>query len=187
MNKRQSIPFIILLVAFLTWLYLKPQKELPETSKHQPSYIAYNVTNTHFDIAGRSDYKLYADKVINFNATNKTLFENPRVIIYARKTDDNVPSIWQLSSKKGVLYNQDTLTLNDDVWLKNLSLDQLVQTMHTQELTILLDKKEVTSDLFVNWTGPQMKQQGVGLWGSLESEEFVVKDKIETVYLNEKN
>lgn len=187
MKKRQSVPFIILLAAFLSWLYFKPQKELAESPKHQPNYVAYKINNTHFDLHGRVSHKIFSDKTISFTESDKTIFENPRMVIYSENEQQADSSIWQITSKEGTLYEQNKMILSGDVWVKNLSLDQLIQTMNTEELTILIDQKEISNDLLVTWTGPQMHQQGVGLWGSLVSEELIVKDKIKTVYLNEKN
>lgn len=187
MNKRQGIPFVILLVAFLLWLYFKPQNILTERDKHQPNYIAFNISNTHFNEMGVITHQVFSDKTVSLSEDDVTLFQNPRVIVYTANAQTDVSTVWQISSKDGILYGQNKLILLTDVWVKNLSLDQLVQTMTTQKLTLLLDQKEISSDLLVTWTGPQMQQQGTGMWGSLATQELIVKDKIKAVYFNEKN
>lgn len=185
MNKRKSIPFILLLLVFLLWLYFKPETIQPEQPKHQLNYIAHNVSNIHFDETGSIEHKIFSDKVTSFASENITVFEKPNLIVYVKSENNNEPTVWQMSSEGGTLYKQNKLVLSKNVWVKNLSLDQLVQTMATEELTILLDQKEISSDLLVTWQGPQMQQQGVGMWASLITEELIVKDKIEAVYLNE--
>ncbi len=185
MTKRQSIPFILLLFAFLLWLYFKPETILPTLPKHQPNYIAYNVSNVHFDETGKIGHKIFADKTTSFASKDITVFENPKVIIYIANKETNNTTVWQISGEDGILYEQNKLILSNDVWVENLSLDQLVQTMATEKLTILLDQKEISSDLPVTWKGPQMQQQGIGMWASLITEELIVKDNIKAVYLNE--
>lgn len=185
MNKRQSIPFILLLCAFLLWLFFKPETNLPVLPKQQLNYTAHKVSSTHFDESGKIAHKLYADKATRFAEKDITVFENPQVIFYIENKETKGTTIWQITSESGLLYEQKKLILAKEVWVKNLSLDQLVQTMATEELTILLDKKEISSDLQVTWQGPQMQQQGVGMWASLVTEELIVKDKIKAVYLNE--
>ncbi len=185
MKKRQSIPFMFLLLVFLLWLYIKPETNLPEQPKHQLNYIAYDVSNIHFDETGAIGYEIFSDKTTSFASKDMTVFEQPKLIVYINNEKSSEPTVWQISSASGTLYQQNKLVLTKDVWLKNLSLDQLVQTMNTEELTILLDKKEISSELLVTWQGPQMQQQGVGMWASLVSEELIVKDKIKAVYLNE--
>ncbi|MCG6199728.1 LPS export ABC transporter periplasmic protein LptC [Psychromonas antarctica] len=187
MNKRQTIPFILLLCAFLLWLYFKPAVVLPELEKQQPNYIAYNVSSTHFDEMGAIGHELFADKTTHFTEKGITLFENPKVIIYIEDRQTKRSTTWQISSKEGILYEQNRLILANEVQVKNLSLDQLVQTMSTEKLTILLDKKEISSDQLVTWQGPQMQQQGVGMWASLITEELIVKNQINAVYHNEEN
>ncbi|WP_022939960.1 LPS export ABC transporter periplasmic protein LptC [Psychromonas hadalis] len=185
MNKRQAIPYITLLIVFLIWLYLKPQENLPSLPEHHPSYIAYNLDNIHFDETGEIAHKIFASKTTNFSDKETTIFEDPKVIIYIKNEQDNSITTWQVTSKNGFLSGNNKLVLSDDVWVKNLSLDQLIQTMHTEKLTILLAEKEISSDLFVQWEGPQMKQQGIGMWASLISEELIIKKQIKAVYLNE--
>lgn len=185
MNKRQSIPFALLLLVFLLWLYFKPETILPEQPKRQLSYIAYNARNIHFDETGKIAYKIFSVKATNLAEKEMTFFEKPKLIVYIEDKENNSTTVWQISSEKGILYQQNRLVLANNVWLKNLSLDQLIQTMNTEELTILLDQKELSSDRLITWQGPQMQQQGVGMWASLVTEELIVKDKIKAVYLNE--
>ena len=185
MNKRQSIPFIILLLVFLVWLYFKPETKSPEQPKHQLSYIAYNISNIHFDETGKVAHKIFSDKTTNFADEDITIFENPKVIVYIANKKNSDTTVWQITSEDGILYKQNKLVLSKNVWLKNLSLDQLIQSMATEKLTILLDQKEISSDQLVTWEGPQMQQQGVGMWASFVTEELIVKDKIKAVYLNE--
>jgi lipopolysaccharide export system protein LptC len=107
------------------------------------------------------------------------------VVLYITNKQENKTTVWQVSSDKGILSGNNKLLLSDNVWVKNLSLDQLVQTMNTEELTILLAEKELSSELLVKWQGPQIRQQGVGMWASLVSEELIVKKQVKAIYLNE--
>jgi lipopolysaccharide export system protein LptC len=183
MSKRQAIPYAMLLISFLIWLYLKPQKELKTLPEHHPSYIAYNINNDHFNERGEVTHKIYATKAINYSNKEITFFENPNLIIYIKS--NNAITTWEISSKKGILSGDNKLILSEDVWVKNLSLDQLIQTMNTEKLTILLAEKELSSELLIHWQGPQMEQQGIGMWASLISEELIIKKQIKAIYLNE--
>ena len=185
MNKRQSIPFVLSLCAFLLWLFFRPETNVPVAPKQAINYIAYNISSTHFDEKGQIGHKLFADKATSFAEQDITVFENPKVVFYIEDKKNNSTTVWQINSENGTLYEQKILILAKDVWVKNLSLDQLVETMTTEELTILLDKKEISSNRLVIWQGPQMQQQGIGMWASLVTEELIVKDQIKAVYLNE--
>ncbi|WP_094752318.1 LPS export ABC transporter periplasmic protein LptC [Psychromonas sp. CD1] len=187
MNKRHIIPFALLLIAFLFWSYFKNDPSKKISKVHNPNYIAYNISNVHYDKKGEISYKMFADKSTTFSLEDYTVFINPRVIVYIRNKDTNQISTWQIKSKEGVLIDQNKLQLSDKVRVKNLSLDQLVQNMATEKLTLLLDKKEISSDIFITWDGPQMHQQGIGMWASLLSNELIVKNNIKAVYFNEKN
>ncbi|PKH01893.1 LPS export ABC transporter periplasmic protein LptC [Psychromonas sp. MB-3u-54] len=185
MNKRQSLPFALLLATFLIWLFFKQEAVLPSLPVHHPSYIATDIKSTHFNKTGFLDHKIFADKATNFNEDELTNFENPKVIVYTHNEQTDTTTVWQMTSAEGALYRQNKLVLSKNVLVKNLSLDQLVQTIKTEQLTLLLDKQEFSSDLLVTWEGPQIHQQGVGIWASLVTEEVIIKDQIKAVYFNE--
>ncbi len=186
MNKRKSIPFVLLLAAFLIWLFFKKEVIHPPLPIHHPSYIATDINSVHFNETGFMDHKISADKATNFNEDKLTNFKKPKLTVYLQNEQTESKTIWQLTSEEGVLHQQNKLVLTTNVLVKNLSLDQLIETMETEKLTIYLDTKELTSDLLVTWKGPQMQQQGVGMWASLVTEELIMKDQIKAVYLNEK-
>jgi lipopolysaccharide export system protein LptC len=185
MKKRQSIPFFILLLVFLLWLYLKPEADVPNEPKHQLNYIVYDASSTHFNENGNVEYKISATKTTGFSETDIVVFENPKLIVYIDNAKNSEPTVWQLSSEEGILYQKSKFIFSKNVLVKNLTLDQLIQTISTEKLTVLLDKKELNSDRLVTWQGPQMQQQGVGMWASLVTEELIVKDKIKAIYFNE--
>ena len=186
MEKRKQIPFVLVFFALLFWVYLKPEKELPETPAFQPSYIGYDVHNDHFDEFGRMSYKVFADKATNYAEQDKTDFEKPRILMFNLDEKTQKISTWQITSNEGVLFGSEKLIFKGNVIIDNLTKDQLVQTMKTEELTAMLAKNEVMTDLPVQWTGPQMKQSGIGMWASFDTEELIVKEKINAVYFNEK-
>ena len=185
MNKRKSIPFIALLVAFMVWVYVKPDVEFPSLPAHHPSYIADDVQSHHYDEFGFNDYRIFAEKMTNYPETDTTLFEHPKVVVYIKNKESGVVSTWQLTSAEGTLTEKYNLLLSGDVLVENLSKDQLVQTMSTAQATVQLDSKEISSDQKVTWIGPQVKQEGVGLWASMVTEEMKLNSNIKAVYLNE--
>ncbi len=185
MTKRQATPYALLLITFLIWLYLKPQEHLVTIEEHHPSYIVYQLNNTHFDESGKINHKIFAAKTTNFSNKEATLFEQPKVLVYVNNAKDNSLTTWQISAEKGTLTGNNKLHLTGDVWVRNLSLDQLIQTMHSEELNIFLTEKEINTPLLVKWQGPEMHQQGIGMWASLVTEEIIVKNQIKAVYLNE--
>ena len=199
-SKRKIIPYAAVFIALLIWVFFKPKEELPSTPAHYPSYIGHNVSNVHFDEFGDISHKTFADKVTSYDQSDKTLLENPKVIMFIRKISsdaqkdaahdpDNNPAKqivtkWQLTAKNGVLYGQEKLELTGNVFIDNLTKDQLVQTMQSESMTAMLDVTEIKTDQPVFWTGPQMSEQGAGMWASLIKEELIVKNQVKAVYYN---
>lgn len=187
MNKRQSLPFIALLISFVFWTYLQPESKLSEHINFQPNYVANNVISDHYDHLGFNDYRILSDKMTSFAEADVSTFEQPKIIIYKKNNSSDEITIWQLSSQKGTLEAQNKLDLFGNVLVENLSHDQIVQTMKSEKITIMLDSKEITSESKVTWTGPQMQQQGIGMWASLVTEEMTLHSNITAVYFHEPN
>lgn len=185
MRKRQSIPFVILLVFFLLWLYLRPEEDVEQKTKLPLNYIIYDASSTHFNESGKLEYEVFSSKTTGFSEQDLSVFEKIKLILYIENKEKKESTVWQVTSDEGILYKQNKLILSKNVVIKNLSQDQLIQTMTTEKLTILLDTKEISTDQLVTWHGPQMQQQGIGMWASLVTEELIVKDKIEATYFNE--
>jgi len=186
MNKRKIIPYVTVFIALLVWIYFKPEAVIPTTPKHYPSYIGYNVSNVHFDEFGNISHKMFADKVTNYVEKDKTILVNPKAIVYMQNKKTKNMTSWQITAKDGVMYGQQKLILSDHVFVDNLTKDQLVQTMKTDTMIVQLDIKELSTDDAIYWTGPEMKQEGVGMWGSFATEEMIVKSKVKAVYYNTK-
>ena len=185
MNKRQIIPFVALLAAFIIWVYIIPKVQAPNFTEHHPTYIANKVINTHYDESGFNDYQIFADKMVSYPEDDITLFELPKVIIHTKDTETGEITIWQLTSTNGTLENKNKLLLSEGVLIENLSKNEIVQEMKTNKAIVKLDKKEVTTDLQVIWTGPQIRQEGVGMWVSMATKEMKLNSNIKAVYFNE--
>ena len=123
--------------------------------------------------------------MISYPDDNITLFELPKVVVHTKDKETGVVTIWQLTSVKGTLENKSKLLLSEGVLIENLSKNEIVQEMKTDKAIVLLDKKEVTTDLQVIWTGPQIRQEGVGMWVSMATKEMKLNSNIKAVYFNE--
>lgn len=186
MSKRQIIPFIALIGAFVVWVFIIPKVKVPNILDHHPTYIANDVLSNHYDESGFNDYQIFADKVTSYPEGDLTVFQSPKVIINTKDKETGDVSVWQLTSKKGTLKeNKNKLLLSSDVIVENLSKNEIVQEMKTDEALVLLNDKEVTTELQVIWTGPQVRQEGVGMWVSMATKEMKLNSNIKAVYLNE--
>ena len=185
MNKRQIIPFITLLAAFVLWTYIDPKIQSPTFTAHKPTYVAENVVSQHYDNLGFNDYQIVAEKMVSYPEDGITTFKLPKVIIYTQDQATGELTTWQLTSATGTLENKNKLLLSDNVLVENLTQNQLVQKMITTKAIVMLDDKEIISKSKVTWTGPQMRQEGVDMWISLATKEMKLNSKIKAVYLNE--
>ena len=189
MNIRQLIPVVLLVITFFIWSLFTPPEISGDKTKYLPSYVATNVKNVSFDDEGDINYIIFSKKVTKSSTYNSIKLIDPVAVVYLKNGENEPRSAWEISSKEGEISNGSIgkkLLLSAGVEVENLTKDQLIQTMETNNLTFLIDKKELSTDEMITWKGPQMTQTGVGMWASLVTEEFKVKNKIEAVYLNEK-
>ena len=185
MNKRQAIPFIVLLLAFVLWIFIDPKIQTPSFTEHSPSYVADNVLSSHYDTQGFNDYRIFAMKMTSYPDEDITLFELPKVIVYTKDESTGELTTWQLTSTKGTLENKNKLLLSDNVLVENLTKNQLVQNMITNQAVVMLESKEISTKSKVTWTGPQVRQEGVGMWASMITKEMKLNSNIKAVYINE--
>jgi len=186
MNRPQKISIVLAILAFLIVRYFIFEKHGAKTSSFLPRYIGYNVRNDHFGKEGLISYQIFANKVTAYPKNNQTEFINPKLTMYNIDKATNKKTQWNITSKTGQLYHQNKLILTGNVLVDNTTKDQFIQTMKTEQLTALLDKKEIMTDLPVQWTGPQIEESGVGMWASFITKELIVKDKVNAVYFYEK-
>lgn len=99
MSIRQALPYALLLVVFLIWLYLKPQQQLEVLPEHHPSYIAYNISSDHFDETGMITHQVHASKATSYSDKEITIFENPKVLMYVQNEQENSITTWQVTSE----------------------------------------------------------------------------------------
>jgi lipopolysaccharide export system protein LptC len=121
----------------------------------------------------------------NFPEDDITLFEKPKIIFYNKDKKTGEVSVWQLTSLEGKLKEKYNLLLSGDVLVENLNKNEAIQTMSTEEATVMLDSKVITSEKEVIWTGPTLRQEGIGLWASMVTEEMKLNSNTKAVYLNE--
>jgi lipopolysaccharide export system protein LptC len=120
MNSRghSLFPIIVLLLlaGVSVWLdRVTQQEETVKTDKtrHEPDFTADKLTLRRFDLTGKTQYILVADRMIHYGDDESTELVRPRLDYLNRPEPVRMESDFATVSKDG-----DTVVLNDNVYLR---------------------------------------------------------------------
>lgn len=183
MNKLNAWLFILFAVSLGAWQYFKSDEQTKQARDPSQAYfVADQIQTTMFNIDGQVDYRVFAAQMHHYQQQLKTEFDKPVVVVFR----NNDQTQWQITGDRGTLFDRDTFELSDNVTIKNLTNDQHIKLITTDKLTLDLLKNELHSDDLVTLYGDQIKQQGTGLFGQLDSKNISLLNQVTATYLNEK-
>ncbi len=182
---RQNLAILVLfIVSLASWRYFQSSDiEVFSPSSTDPEFTATKLKSVNYNPLGEIDYKIYAGKMVHFKERLVTKFEKPVLLVYRNQGK----TIWQVTGKQGTLFDKDIFKLKNAVTITNLTNDQTIRLIKTEYLELDLNKNEISNNEFVEMFGPQLTQQGIGLFGQLDTEEISILSEIKATYLNEQN
>lgn len=175
---------VFLLVLLAAYLWFKPQtteQDLALDREFQPDYIAENVTMRIFDKDGFLADHIQATKLEHFETLGFTQFNLPRYTLF---NSEHQPA-WEMSSLHAVWFPEDKIILEQQVVLQNLMPDQLIQSINTVSLELLLPEKKIQTHEAVAILGQGFNVKGIGLEARLSDKHLLLNRHLETIYHNE--
>ncbi|MFM2482962.1 LPS export ABC transporter periplasmic protein LptC [Celerinatantimonas sp. YJH-8] len=186
MNGQNIIIALLLIIAGLVWGWrnLHDQgTEEPTVMQQTPDFTASDLYTVTYNKLGLVRYRIYADGMKYYERNQTTDFDSPRILIYPGPDKP----VWQIVSRQAQALRQDKVTFKEDVVVKNLSNDGYIQDLLTPLLHVNLTNQTMQTDKQVTVNGPQYDQNGIGMNGSLVTEEVRLHQDINAVYHNEEN
>lgn len=182
MNKPTWFFGLLFIVAIILW-QLSPSDDQQVAAKREaskPNFVAEQLYSISFGEDGAPRYRIYAEQMEFFEQLKHTTFSKPKILVYP----DPTQPIWQIVADHATVQQQQTVTLNDNVVIKNLSRGEYVRDLITERLEIDLQSETMSSDQPVTVYGPSYELYGVGMDGDLANEIVTLLDDIEAVYHN---
>lgn len=186
MNGQNVIIVTLLLGATLTWGWLNLHTDEDKQQNHAqqtPDFTASDLYTVSYNKLGLVQYRIYADNMKYYEQDQTSTFRAPRILIYP---GPNKP-IWQVVSRTATAYRQNKVTFHQDVVVKNLNNDGYIQDLLTPLLHVNLTQQTMRTDQQVTMSGPLYDQTGIGMHGSMATEEVTLLKDISAVYHNEEN
>lgn len=184
MNGQNIVIVLLLVAAGLVWGWRNLHDEGAEVAvatQQTPDFTASDLYTVSYNKLGLVRYRIYADSMEYFENQQMSHFEAPRVLVYPGPEKP----VWQIVSRQADAFRQDSVTFKENVVVKNLSNDGYIQDLLTPLLHVNLKEQTMHTDKKVTMIGPLYDQIGIGMDGSLETQEVRLHRDINAVYHNE--
>jgi lipopolysaccharide export system protein LptC len=171
MNRLAISIILIFSAAFALYLptWLEDEKQVITSDKDAallPNYEAKNLRSKLYD---KEHYDLLG--FVNFT--------QPEYTIYMQKDG----SRWQLNADEGTLYDNNRIELASGVLIRNLQVEDYIQTISTEFIEIDLLSKLIASDQPLVISGTNVTINGIGFEANLETQKYELKNHVQTEYL----
>lgn len=187
MNRMTLIAALFLLVA--GWIYFQPwmDAEQPEASPQQTysaDYVANNLYTRSFDIDGRLQTWVYADRMESFQDIGLTLFTEPAIRYYTYERF----SPWLVNASEGSFFpDKQEIQLQGSVRLTGTGEASQIQEVQTDYMVLELDKQLIYTDHPITAQGPQLTMKGIGMRADMQSKQISILEAVEATYENSPN
>lgn len=183
-----SIPKLIYILLFFVaswsayYLYEKSDDGVEQVAPdlEAPLFIGKQLTNTTYDIEGLRNYKMYSDSLEHFAQDGRTVFYQPKLIVYREGTVEE----WVVTSDSAVLSKDHKLTLQDNVVARNVIKDSSFDRMTTDKMNIDLNSKDFSTDTQVTMVGPQFTNIGNAMKGNFDTNLATLFNQVQGKYEN---
>jgi len=145
----------------------------------RPDFIANNLQTTEFNQLGFVESRVSAEHMEHYASTDVTHFTKPTYLIYP----ENGKAQWQLSADRGRLDKQTSkVILENNVIIDAIDIEEPLQSLSTQAITVDLTTMIGTSQEMVYIEGKGFIIQGLGLHADLNSQKLSLLSQVEGTY-----
>lgn len=160
--------------------WLSEEDILPKSKTEEawvPNYQALTMQSTLYNKQGKISQQVSAEKMEHFELLGFTLFKRPKYTLFS---EAGYP--WNITAKEGTLYDEQRLQFETDVEISGVDDENLTQKVNTQFVEINLSDKTMSSDQYVNITGPNYVINSNGFKANLETQQYELFDHVKTVF-----
>lgn len=145
----------------------------------RPDFIADDLRSAEFNEQGLLVSRVMAKHMEHYESSQETYFTEPVYLVYP----DSGKAQWQLQANKGKL-NKLTgkMYLENNVIIDAINIEEPVQSISTQSLSLDINTMIMTSDDMLYVKGKDFIIQGLGLYADLNAEELTLLNRVEGIY-----
>lgn len=143
-----------------------------------PDFIAEALKSAIYDQEGKLSHEIEADRMEHYSELEFSHFELPIYTLYPK----NSLSPWHVKAKEATLYNNNRVTLKNDVSITSTEPDSLVQEIHCKALELDLNTNIISSDQDIIIYGKDFTLYGSGLIIDLNTTQMTITKHAQTIY-----
>jgi lipopolysaccharide export system protein LptC len=184
MNRLFISIILIFSAAFALYLptWLEDEKQVVTSDKDAallPNYEAKNLRSKLYDENGNLTHQVSAEKMEHYDLLGFVNFTQPEYTIYLQEDG----SRWQLNADEGTFYDNNRIELASGVLIRNLQVEDYIQTISTDFIEIDLLSKMISSDQPLVISGTNVIINGIGFQANLETQKYELQNHVKTEYL----
>ena len=160
---------LAVLVSLLFFLLISETNDINfysvEGSNINQAYDYYLTTadSTSFNSNGRSEYRLQAERIVHYPSPEYAKIDSPRLTTYQSQEGP-----WFLSAAYGTIgqdpkRTEDRLDLSENVIVQHTDSDGQTYNIYTDELTVYLDSKFLTTEAEVLFQSMNQEISSLGM------------------------
>ena len=182
MSLTRIIYLILLFIASWSayYLYDKEQSTAIQVAPNLelPVFSGRNLDNISYDQAGIRSYQIESSHLEHYSKSGDTIFENPVLSVFR----DGHTIEWQMIARRAVLDEDQTLTLYDNVIVKNLLPEASFDNMTMDKLVVELTSRDFHSESTVRLIGPLFETEGQAMKGNFDSNTATLFETVQGRY-----
>lgn len=144
----------------------------------QPTYQSQQMVTIVYNPEGQLSYKLTAEEVKYYVASEATWFTKPLMIIF----DKDTVATWSVRADQAKLTKNQMLYLYGNVEVNSLTTASQLENIKTDNADINLITQDISSNDHVTLYGANFTSEGMKMRGNLRSKTAKLIEKVKTYY-----
>ncbi|GKX51957.1 LPS export ABC transporter periplasmic protein LptC [Budvicia aquatica] len=175
-----TVLLTLIAVALIGWNMadVDEQKAAIPPDDKEPTYQSQQMVTIVYNPEGQLNYKLTADDVKYYNASEETWFTNPVMIMF----DKDATATWSVRADTAKLTKSRMLYLYKNVEVNSLTTTSQLEKIKTDNAEINLITQDISSDDQVTLYGANFTSEGMKMRGNLRSKTAKLIEKVKTYY-----
>lgn len=175
-----TVLLTLIAVALIGWNMADVDEKkaaIPPDDK-EPTYQSQQMVTIVYNPEGQLNYKLTADDVKYYNASEETWFTNPVMIMF----DKDAIATWSVRADSAKLTKSRMLYLYNNVEVNSLTTTSQLEKIKTDNAEVNLITQDISSDDHVTLYGANFTSEGMKMRGNLRSKTAKLIEKVKTYY-----
>lgn len=145
-------------------------------------YYMTTVDSTRFSPNGKSEYRLQAERIVHYPSPEFATIDSPRLVIYESQAGPWFISAGYGTIEQDIERSEEKLELSQNVIVQHTDNEGLSYSIYTDELTIYLDSKYLTTQSEVLLESTNLEISSLGMTADLITKHFTFLSNVKGRY-----